>query len=321
MSRLPIQVDLSSAEDVLLTLRAGTDAMLHARCRRGSTEVVHAPGRLVATGDLHDHPLHLARVVGAAGFGEIDPPAHLTLHELIHSPRVADAAAAGVGTRAGPGGGNGGAGDLPLDLSHRVLVRVAALKARFPEHVHVLLANHELAQIAGRGIVKDGLNVVAAFNAGVEHAFGEDGPAVLGAINAFIRAMPLALRCVGAAPSGDLLCLHSLPGPDLVDRFDPTVLDRELTDEDLVPRRGSAHITVWGRGHTPELLDDLASRLNAGVFVLGHEKADDGAMVLSPRALVLNSDHERGVLARVDLSDLPTRASQIMTEPLGVEHA
>jgi hypothetical protein len=102
----------------------------------------------------------------------------------------------------------------------------------------------------------------------------------------------------GAAGLGDVLCAHSLPAPELMDRFDPGILEREgaeLTDEDMAPRRGSAHLMVWGRGHTPEQLLELSRRWNVAVFVLGHEKADDGVFTLEPNAVVLNSDHERGV--------------------------
>lgn len=277
MTGSPDFSDPAVAEDVL---RAGAAANLRAPCRVGSTDVVDAslaPLELVATGDLHDNPMHLAAVLGLAKVAPADPDGgpgpHVTLHEVIHSDRLV----------------NG------VDLSVRALLRVAHAKARFPARVHCLLANHELAQIAGAGIVKDGLNVVKAFNDGVRYAYGDAAERVLDAVGAFVRSLPLALRVRGCGPAGtDLLCAHSLPGPDLLDRFDPGVLERELTEEDYRPRRGSAHIMVWGREQTPELLAALASRWGVGAFVLGHEKADAGWMLRPPSAIVLNSDHPAG---------------------------
>lgn len=292
-------LDLRNPDAVIDTLLAGERANLSSASRRGCCEVVSTDDpcrRLIATGDLHDNPISFQRLLEAAGMSgdasdpaAATPSAHLTLHELIHPDTLT----------------NG------LDISYRVLTKVAALKARFPAHVHTLLANHELAQIVGAGIIKDGLNVVKAFNAGVEFVFGDEAPRVNDALVAFIRSMPLGLRCVGAGPDGtDLLCAHSLPGPDLISRFDPAVLDRELADTDLEPRRGSAHIMVWGRGHTPELVNPLATAWNVGTFILGHEKAESGHLLVTDKAIVLNSDHARGVYATIDLNT-PTTAAGV----------
>jgi len=281
-------IDLGSAGAVRDVLLRAADAALGARCRQGAVDVVGSPGRLVATGDIHDNPLHLARVIEAAGLsgdpaqadGEADR-AHLTLHELIHGEHLV-----------------GG-----LDFSYRALTRVAALKAAFPEHVHVLLANHELAQIVGSGIVKDGVRVVEAFNEGVERVFGDEADAVRDAIEAFVRAMPLALRC--ETPRGRIQCSHSLPGPAMMARFDAGVLDRGLTEDDYRPLRGSAHMMVWGRGYDAESLEDLVERWGATMFILGHEKVPEGVRYVPPCAVVLNSDHAGGVYLPIDLARPP----------------
>jgi hypothetical protein len=332
------QLDLTDAAGVVETLRSAAAANRSAACRRGSVDVI-GPGvdreprgergeRLIATGDLHDNPLHLARLVEAAGLGDPARPAaaHLTLHEIIHPDRLV----------------NG------MDFSYRALTRVAALKVAFPEHVHTLLANHELAQVLGAGIVKDGVKVVEAFNEGVAYAFGDRAGDVLAAVAEFIRSMPLALVASGARPdtppsarrgaagpddrmedgpgrdtdpeiggaaacgAGTVLCAHSLPAPELMDRFDPGVLERDLAEDDYTPRRGSAHLMVWGRGHTPEQLRTLAERWGVGLFVLGHEKAEDGAMTVPPNAVVLNSDHERGVYLPIDLDRPPASVSEAL---------
>ncbi|HMN40177.1 MAG TPA: hypothetical protein PKE29_04980 [Phycisphaerales bacterium] len=289
---------MRDAGAVVGALRAGARANREASCRRGSIDVVEVraedagtpAGTLIATGDLHDSPLHLARVVRAAGMDEADPSGsesrttracHLTLHELIHGERLV----------------NG------MDYSYRVLVRAAALKAAFPERVHVLLANHEIAQLIGSAVVKDGVRCNEAFDEALGATFGDgaDLGAVREAIGGFIRSMALALR-ITRPGLPDILCSHSLPAPGLMDRFDPGVLERELVDEDFLPRTGSAYLMAWGRGWTPEHFDGLGERWGVGLFVLGHEKAEAGCMVVGPRAVVLNSDHERGVYSRVDLT-------------------
>jgi hypothetical protein len=297
-------VNTRDAEAVIGVFLAAAHANLNARCRPPGTsqDVIgpdHPTQRLIATGDLHDNPEGLGRLVELAGMTErgATPTAHLTLHEVIHSDRLV----------------NG------MDFSYRTLVRVAALKAQFPEHVHTLLANHELSQIAGAGIVKDGVSVVEAFNAGVEYVFGSAYDEVTAAMASFIRSMPLALRWRAtvdppnelphAGRGRDLVCTHSLPDPMLMDRFDPGVLDRPTIDADYTPRRGSAHILVWGRGHQPEHLQQLATQFDAGLFVLGHEKAPEGVLVRPPNAVVLNTDSAHAMVLELTRADVRTIGS------------
>src|SRR5437016_2860788 len=117
---------MTDAGAVVDALRRGAAANRAAVCRRKSIEYIEPPGMLIATGDLHDNPVNYAKLLSIARLSE-DPeprsaaPHHLTLQEIIHSDRLI----------------NG------VDLSYRALTRVAALKARYPEHVHVLLGNHE----------------------------------------------------------------------------------------------------------------------------------------------------------------------------------
>lgn len=277
-------LDLQDPEAVMACFRRAAEAQRDASCRRGSIDVIHAPGTLIATGDLHDNPLHLERVervarLGPHARGDESTAPHATFHEIIHSDRLIGRA----------------------DLSYRALARVAWLKAQHPERVHVLLANHELAQVVGAGIVKNGVRCVDAFNDGLEWAFGERAEDVGRAIGEFIRAMPLALRTEGSRRA--VLCAHSLPAPAQMARFDPGVLDRALVEDDYVPLTGSAHLMVWGRGYDAELLEDLVERWGVSLFILGHEHAETGVEVVRPCAVVLNSDHERGVYLPVDLRE------------------
>lgn len=267
-----------------------------AACRVGSIDLVEPRGVLIATGDLHDNPLHFARVLQLARLdaATAEAPRHVTLHEVIH-----------------------GESPLGMDFSYRALLRVAAVKREHPEFAHTLLANHELSQIVGAGIVKDGVRVVDAFNEGVEHVFGDDAARVLDAIGDFIRSMPLALVSRTADGRG-VLCAHSLPSPGMMEKFDATVLERELIESDYEPRVGAAHQMVWGRKQTSEQLASLAARWRVSLFLLGHQKAENGWEIMAPNAVILNSDHARGVALRIDLSDPPSPMEAVGSlAPLG----
>ena len=91
-------------------------------------------------------------------------------------------------------------------------------------------------------------------------------------------------------------------------RFDPSILDRELTPDDYQPRVGSAHLMVWGRGYDHDQLEDLTERWGVNLFILGHEHAPNGYTVVNPNTIVLNTDHERAVYLPIDLDDEPTVA-------------
>ncbi|MEM9065530.1 MAG: metallophosphoesterase [Planctomycetota bacterium] len=296
----PGSLDLRDPRSVIDTLRRGAEANRDASCRQGSIDVIRGPGRLIATGDLHDNPLHLARLaelaelpLNLAGVPDSEEApgeglchsgigCHLTLHELIHSDRLVDG----------------------MDFSYRVLTRIAALKTFAPERVHVLLANHELSQIIGAGVIKNGVRCTEAFNQAIDYTFDEDAVVVHEAVADFIRSMPLAMRV--ESDRGDVLCAHSLPAPGMMQRFDPGILSRELTEDDYIPREGSAHLMVWGRGYDAEQIEDLVERWGVSLFVLGHEHAPSGINVVEPCAVVLNSDHERGVYLPIDLDDPPS---------------
>jgi len=310
------QVNMRDPGAVIDALRRGALANRTAPCRRSSIDIIEVSpdqagtpaATLIATGDLHDNPLHLARLVRAAGMDPENPTydiphptSHLTLHELIHGDRLI----------------NG------LDYSYRVLVRAAVLKSTYPDYVHTLLANHEIAQLVGSVVVKDGVKCNEAFDEALAATFPEDADlaAVKAAINDFISSMPLALRIrrKGASDSpshrltvspshatGDILCSHSLPAPQLMSRFDPPVLERDLTPDDFLPRTGSAYLMTWCRDLVTDHLNALAHRWNTSLFILGHEKAEQGSLVLAPNAIILNSDHAQGVYARLDLTKVST---------------
>lgn len=295
-------IDLQDADAVIDAFERGTAANHNAACRSASIDVIRPPGTLLATGDLHDNPFHLRTLTGLAGFAdegatpELRPaawsePVHLVLHEVIHSDRLV----------------NG------VDMSYRALARVAALKAAHPEYVHTLLANHELAQIVGAGIIKSGIRVVEAFNDGVAYVFGDEEARVTEAIGGFVRSMALALRCV--TPKGDILCAHSLPGIGMMSRFDATVIERSLTEDDLVPRKGAAHLMVWGRGYDHDQLEDLVERWGVDLFILGHEHVPGGVQIFEPNAIIINSDHDNGVYLPIDLEEPP-----LPSEAIGMVH-
>lgn len=265
--------DLHDACAVIDVLDRASQAMRDTPVRDHSVVRLPARGRLLVTGDLHDNPAHLAKILTLARLAE-SPDHHVIVHEMIHSDKLI----------------NG------VDLSYRMLCRVAELVVQYPDQAHPLLANHELSQMTDAGVTKGSGNSVELFDRGLEYVFHAHWEEVEQAIERFIAAMAIAL----VSESG-LWCSHSLPGARMRKYFDPEVISRELTKEDYTGPRGSAYQMVWGRGHTLEEIEELAGMWNVRLFCLGHQHLESGIECRGRKLIVLNSDHERGVVLPIGL--------------------
>ncbi len=276
-------MNFANPDDVIASLGTATERLLESPLRHGSIVRIPARGVLLATGDLHDNPIHLRRLLRVADL-ERDLDHHVVLHELIHGERLVDG----------------------VDLSHRMLLRAADLVLRFPGQAHPILANHEIAQATGRGVSKGAGNSVELFNDGLDYAFADAWSDVAEALNTFVRAMPLALMSDPDPDGRSVFCSHSLPSPAALRFMDLDVFERPLVDDDFIGPSGAAYLMTWGRGMTPEHLGFLAERWGVALFCLGHQFAETGIELLAENAIVINSDHERGAVIPIDLSHIPT---------------
>lgn len=277
----PITEALARAGDPAVAidlLHQASDALRDAPERRGACMVLPSHGRLLVTGDLHDHPVHLARIIRAARLPEARDH-YVVLHELIHGERLI----------------NG------VDLSHRMLLRLAALVCAHPGQVVPILANHEIAQFAGYSISKGAGNSIELFDAGIEFVYQDEAGAVREAMNDFMRSWPLALRT-----GNGVLCAHSLPADRLLEHFDAGVMDRSLTPRDFDKPHGAAYLMTWGRGYLEQSVPMLAEQWSVDLFCLGHMSVETGLETRGDRVVVLNSDHEAGAVLPLDLAaDVP----------------
>lgn len=269
-------VDTRDARAVLDLLAEATEACLNHPDRRGAcTQLPHdrPAGRLLMTGDLHDHAANLRRIIKLARLDE-SPDHHVVLHEITHGPQVS---AAGV------------------DMSVCTLIRIAGLKVAYPLQVHLMLANHDLAQAIDEPILKNGVSCIDPFNHAIDQLYPEHSDAVRQAVSAFIKSFNLLIRC-----DNGIGCCHSLPAARWIEHFDPTVIDRVPTEEDLQPG-GSAYQMVWGRYHKQPITDELGEMLYVRQFLLGHQPADMGYERQTRNSMILASDHGHGVALPVEL--------------------
>lgn len=265
-------------------LESAAEALRGSPLREHCTVRLPRQGTLLATGDIHDNQLHLDAVLRAARLSR-SADNHVVLHELIHGERLVSG----------------------MDMSHRMLARVAELVIAHPTQVHPMLANHEIAQYRRQRISKGAGDNLALFDAGLEWVFGDEAEVAAEAIGSFVRAMPLAVRCDNGA-----MLSHSLPSAAQMQHFDAGVLGRDLVEADFDSPAGAAYLMTWGRSHSPAHLESLARMWGVRTFIVGHAHASMGVEFHEPNLLVLNTDHAHGRVLPIDLSaDCPEAAELV----------
>ncbi len=215
-----------------------------------------------ATGDLHGNIGNFQQVLQLADLAA-HARRHLVMQELIHGVfRYADGA----------------------DKSHQAVDLWAALKCQFPERVHYLLGNHELAQWTNRAIAKNEYDLNAGFLDGVRSAYGARGVEVYAAYLDLFKALPLVLRTANR-----VFLSHSLPGASAMAKFDPARLRAaDYSAEDLRPS-GAAYAIAWGRDASAANAAEFLKKVDADLLITGHIPCDTGFTVANDRQIILDT--------------------------------
>jgi len=263
-----------NAEAVIESLSCAAEENQREPHRVGQT--IHLPpeGDLWIVGDVHDHRRNLQKFLAYADLAN-NPQRHIVLHEIIHGDHWDESGA---------------------EDSWHMLVQVAELKCEYPEQVHFLLANHDLAQIHGEGIMKAGVSVCEGFNKGIKRDFGDARYKVQVAITEFLLSQPLAIRT-----GNGIFVSHSLPPDDQIQTFDFSVFDRDLVANDYTRKIGPVYQLIWGRRATPAGVDAFLERVGCKLLITGHQPQDDGFALNGDKHVIIASDHNRGVFVAVEL--------------------
>jgi hypothetical protein len=246
--------------------------------RRGNTLMLEAGCQVLVAGDIHGHRGNLNKLIEHAGLAR-RPAVRLVLQEIVHGPPEA---ATGH------------------DRSIELLLRAARLKVAHPQQALFVLGNHDLAEVTGNEITKDGRGTCKAFAAGVAYCFAEAAGEIMPAVKEFLLSAPIAIKC-----PNKVLVAHSAPSPDRMEKAGVDVLGRPSEPADL-RRGGGAYEWTWGRGHTPQQLRELAAQLDVSLFVLGHMHVPHGCEAVGDVALVLASDTDHGCMVEFDGDQVPS---------------
>lgn len=255
-------------EQVIATCRRAASANEGTPARRGNVIVLTAEdgADVMITGDIHGHRKNFNLIRRVAALDK-NPKRHLVLQEVCHGGPTYPA--------------NAGC------MSHTVLEDVAKLKVQFPDRVHFILGNHELAEVTDYPIQKNKQMLNLLFRLGIQHVYGPAADRVRESYLTFIKSCPLGVRL-----SGDVLVTHSLP--EDVDRqgFDVTVFHRPLDMVEFLEHK-SVFRLVWGRDYRRENAAAFARLTQAGVLIHGHEPCPQGFSTPNEFQLILDCSSDK----------------------------
>ncbi len=238
-------------EKIIATFGQATEANLQTPGRVGNVIELTAElaDEVMVTGDLHGHRrnFNLIRKTSAL---DAHPRRHLILQEVCHGGPTYPQ--------------NGGC------MSHTLLEDVAGLKVKYPQRVHFILGNHELAELADYPIQKNRQMLNLLFRMGLQQMYGPAADKVRESFFPFLRSCPLAVRMPGG-----VFISHSVPENCDTQKFDSSIFTRQL-DKDEYLERASIFQLVWGRDYRQENAQAFAELVGANVLLNGHEPCPEG---------------------------------------------
>jgi Calcineurin-like phosphoesterase len=249
-------------QKILATVRKAAELMRATPGRAGSVITLDDVDEVMVVGDLHGNLPAFRQALTIAALDR-HPRRHLVLQELVHEINKHDA-------------------DRP-DRSHRLVDLVSALKCQYPQRVHLILGNHELSELTGRIIGKDGHALNLRFRQGMELAYGARTADVFEAYLALFAALPLAVRTANRV----FVC-HTLPDARYLDELDLALLKADHWPKETMKRGGTIYALTWGRDTTSETADRFAAMVDADWFITGHQPCEEGFRQASHRQIIID---------------------------------
>lgn len=255
-----------SAEQAIEIFQKAAEANNQTAVRDGNLLLLgpQNAGEVLLTGDLHGNEVNFAAILRKAEI-EKYPHRHLIFQEICHG---------------GPQFPDGGC------CSHRMLTQVAEMKVRYPERVHHIMSNHELAELTRYPIQKNRQLLNFSFALGMVHDYGSARvEEVRLAMLNYLESCPMAAKI-----SDHVFFSHSIP--EQLDRqelkFDQTIFFRALDPGSDLIRDGAVYRLVWGRDYRQENADIFAQMVEAEILVCGHEPCIEGFKFPNSRQAIID---------------------------------
>lgn len=249
-------------EKLLTTIRRAKTLFRATPGRAGGVITLETAADVMVVGDLHGNIPAFRKVLDVAALAR-NPQRHLVLQELVHGPNSYP--------------------EDRGDRSHQLVDLVCALKCQYPDRVHLILGNHELSELTGRTIGKNGRALNALFRQGIATAYAPRDEEVYQAYLELFAALPLAVR----TPNRVFLC-HTIPDPIELDQLDLELLKADTWPPEAMKRHGTIYALTWGRNTEPETIDRFAAMVDADWFITGHQPCEEGFRQANHRQIIID---------------------------------
>ncbi len=270
-------------ENTIATFGKATEANLQTTGRVGHTVEItpEMADEVMLSGDLHGHRRNFNAIRKIADLGQ-HPRRHLILQEVCHGGPTYPQ--------------NGGC------MSHTMLEDVAKLKVQFPQQVHFILGNHELAELTDYPIQKNKQMLNLMFRLGLQQMYGPATEKVREAYLPFLRSCPFAIWLPGG-----VFVSHSVPERMDGREFDKTLFTRQIDPLEYYERTGIFEL-VWGRDYREENAQAFAKLVDAKVLINGHEPCPEGFNVPNQFQIILDCCSDKACYVILPTDNEPTQA-------------
>ena len=163
------------------------------------------------------------------------------------------------------------------------------------ENFHVLLGNHEWAQILDESIYKGGLNQTQDFKGLVYKKYGEKTEEKLEFYKKFFKTLAIAVRT-----ENKVLISHAGPSPHLKSEEDIKNISNNDYSNNLV-----LYEMVWNRNMecSRNYLDPFLKHLNCNASIVGHTPVDGVELVGNQLIVSSSFGTERKAYVELDLEE------------------
>ncbi|MBI4230318.1 MAG: metallophosphoesterase [Planctomycetes bacterium] len=256
----------------LIFFKNAVHALRTDKLRKGDLVLLPAQGDVFFTGDIHGNVENLERILQTADL-EHNPQRHVVLHELIHNIYNEE---------------------FKGDYSYECLVLAAKFKTAFPDQVHIFAGNHELAELQGKEIMKNGIPIPLVFNSRRIGAMGGGAGALQATCRQFFRNLPVGLRTASGiwfSHSTPEKTLHKFSLEGLAGAKPATGSGTNKCSDPYLEE--VVEDLVWGRDYNTSTARDFAQKVKSHVFIVGHEPCR-GYSTPSPYHVILDSKDRFG---------------------------
>ncbi|MEK7487521.1 MAG: metallophosphoesterase [Planctomycetota bacterium] len=239
------------------TFKKATEANFADKYRNGNLIELPREGDLIIAGDIHGNRENYDMIVASAKLKE-NPKRHLIIQEVVHRY------------------------ELGADTSYDILLDLAKLKIQFPDQLHIILGNHELAEYQKKEIYKGGICLNILFDSIMQKHYKEFKDAVRKEVDGFIRSIPLASR----TPFKTFM-VHSTPNREYMGAVDYSLFLNNYKEKDI-EEFGKVDRILWGRCYDQDLADEFCKKVDAEVLICGHRACSTGFTVPNKTHIILD---------------------------------